>query len=105
LEIVACAVAFHAAWEQCLEITSEETSEESWRTLLMSRIIVVPDSAHPQLDGCPVLMNEEVHPEHLQDGDSANQLIQRVAWAICDASDVELQAVSYRGPRAVRHRQ
>jgi hypothetical protein len=98
LEIVVCAVAFRAAWEQCLEITSEE----SRRTLLMSRIIVVPDSAHPQLEGCPVLMNEEVHPEHLQDGDSANQLIQRVAWAICDASDSELQAVSYRGPRAVR---
>jgi hypothetical protein len=71
----------------------------------MSRIIVVPDSAHPQLEGCPVLMNEEVRPEDLQDGDSADQLIQRVAWAICDASDAGLQAVSYRGPRAVRPRQ
>jgi len=71
----------------------------------MSRIIVVPDSALPQLEGCHVLMNEEVHPEHLQDDHSAAQLIERVAWAICDASDAELQAVTYRGRRAVRHHQ
>jgi hypothetical protein len=68
----------------------------------MSRIIVVPDSAHPQLEGIPVLMNEEVRPEHLQDGHSADQLIERVAWAICDASDAEQQAVTYRGARPVR---
>jgi hypothetical protein len=71
----------------------------------MSRIIVIPDSAHPQLEGCPVLMNEEVRPEHLQDAYSADQLIERVAWAICDASDAEQQAVTYRGARAVRHHQ
>jgi hypothetical protein len=69
----------------------------------MSRIIVVPDSAHPRLEGCTVLMNEEVRPEQLLDSPSADQLIERVAWAICDASDVEQQPVSYRGPRAVRH--
>jgi hypothetical protein len=70
----------------------------------MSRIIVVPDSAHPQLHGCAVLMNEEVRPEQLQDGPAADQLIQRVAWAICDAGDVEQQPVSYRGPRTARSR-
>jgi len=69
----------------------------------MSRIIVVPDSAHPQLQGCPILMNDEVHPEDLQDGRSADQLIERVAWAICDADGGELQAVTYRGGRTVRH--
>ncbi|MCW3029149.1 MAG: hypothetical protein JWN81_2360 [Solirubrobacterales bacterium] len=68
----------------------------------MSRIIVVTDSAHPQLDGVPVLMNEEVRPEHLQDGHSAEQLIERVAWAICDAADAEQRAVTYRGARRVR---
>ncbi|HWX97050.1 MAG TPA: hypothetical protein VNZ01_09385 [Solirubrobacteraceae bacterium] len=68
----------------------------------MSRIIVVPDSVHPQLEGVPVLMNEEVRPEHLQDGHSAEQLIQRVAWAICDATDAEQQAVPYRGARSGR---
>jgi hypothetical protein len=70
----------------------------------MSRIIVVPESAHPQLEGCPVLMNEEVHPEQLQDGHSARQLIERVAWAICDAGDAEQQAVTYRGSRMASHR-
>ena len=67
----------------------------------MSRIIVIPDSANPQLEGCPVLMNEEVLPEHVRDAHSADQLIERVAWAICDASDAEQQAVGYRGARAV----
>jgi hypothetical protein len=69
----------------------------------MSRIIVVPDSAHLQLEGCSVLMNEEVRPEHLQDGDSANELIERVAWAICDASDAEQQSGAPRGPRPMTH--
>jgi hypothetical protein len=68
----------------------------------VSRIIVVPDSAHPQLKGLPVLMDEEVRPEHLQDGHSADQLIERVAWAICDACDAEAQAITYRGARRVR---
>jgi hypothetical protein len=47
-------------------------------------------------------MNEEVRPEHLQDAHSADQLIERVAWAICDANDAEQQAVTYRGSRALR---
>jgi hypothetical protein len=71
----------------------------------VSRIIVIPDSADPQLEGCTVLMNEEVRPEHLQDAHSADQLIERVAWAICDASDAEQQAVTYRGARAASHHQ
>ena len=71
----------------------------------MSRIIVVPDSAHPQLDGFPVFMDEEVRPEHLLDDHSARQLIERVAWAICDASNAEQQAVTYRGARPLgRHK-
>jgi hypothetical protein len=50
-------------------------------------------------------MNEEVRPEHLQDAHSADQLIERVAWAICDATESEQQAVTYRGSRAVTRRQ
>jgi hypothetical protein len=65
----------------------------------VSRIIVIPDSANPQLEGCPILMNEEVRPEHLQDAHSADQLIERVAWAVCDASDAEQQAVTVRHHR------
>jgi hypothetical protein len=70
----------------------------------MSRIIVVPDYAHPRLEGCPVLMDEEVRPEHLLDGHAADQLIERVAWAVCDATDTEQQPTSDRRRRAVgRH--
>jgi hypothetical protein len=72
----------------------------------MSRIIVLSDAVYPQqLDGCLVLMNEEVHPEHLQDGYSADQLIERVAWAICGATAAELQPVTYRARRAVEPHQ
>jgi hypothetical protein len=70
----------------------------------MPRIIVLPDAPHPEIEGV-FLMDEEVRPEHLQDGHSADQLIERVAWAVRDASDVEQQAVTYRARRAVRHRQ
>jgi hypothetical protein len=37
-------------------------------------------------------MNEEVHAEDLQDGHLADWLIERVAWAICDASDGDLNS-------------
>lgn len=69
----------------------------------MSRIIVVPDSANPRLDGCAVLMDEEVLPEHVLDGHSADQLIERVAWAVCDASDAKQQAATHVGRRTARH--
>jgi len=55
----------------------------------MSRIIVIPDSAHPRLEGCRILMNEEVQPEHLMDSHSADQLIERVTWAVFDAGDAK----------------
>jgi hypothetical protein len=51
-------------------------------------------------------MDEEVQPEHVLDGHSANLLIERVAWAVCDASDAKprQQAASDWGQRAVgRH--
>jgi hypothetical protein len=48
-------------------------------------------------------MDEEVQPEHVRDDYSANQLIERVAWAVCDASDAERRAASTRGPLAVGH--
>jgi hypothetical protein len=70
----------------------------------MSRIIVIPDYAHPRLERCPVLMDEEVRPEHLLDGHAADQLIERVAWAVCDATDTEQQPTIDRRGRAVgRH--
>jgi hypothetical protein len=74
----------------------------------MSRIIVLADSAHPQLEGCPVLMNEQIHPEHLQDGHLTDQLIERIAWAICDASADDLNSHDHhallRSSRDAAHR-
>jgi hypothetical protein len=66
----------------------------------MSRIIVIDDSAHPQLEGCRILMNEEVQPEHVMDSHSASQLIERVAWAVCDASEAEQPPAGERASSA-----
>lgn len=52
----------------------------------MPRILVLPDDVHTSSEK-DALMNERVVPEHLSDAHSANQLIERLAWAICDASD------------------
>ena len=66
----------------------------------MSRIIVIPDSADPALEDCPVLMDEEVQPAHVQDDYAAHQLIERLAWAVCDADEVTQHATD-RARRAV----
>lgn len=65
----------------------------------MPRVIVIPDSSHPDLEAAlrrdhpeiagTILMNEEVRPEHLISGHAADQLIQRLAWAVCDATDAQ----------------
>ena len=54
----------------------------------MPRIIVTTD---PTLlpDDAPVLLDEQVHSVHLSTGHAATQLVQRLAWAISDAEDVE----------------
>lgn len=77
------------------------TSQEN-RLTLMSRIVVVPDSAHPMLEGCLVLMDEQLQPEHMRDGRSADQLIERVVRAARDGGDAELHVVSDRTRRALR---
>ena len=53
----------------------------------MPRIIVTTEgSARPD---APVLLDEWVYPPHLQDDHSAEQLIQRIGWAVSDADDLE----------------
>jgi hypothetical protein len=37
----------------------------------------------------PVLLDEWVYPQHLQDEHSAEQLIERIGWAVNDAEDLE----------------
>jgi hypothetical protein len=54
----------------------------------MARIIVIADMPlRPNID-FPVLMDEEVRPDHLSDEHSSHQLIERMAWAVLDAQEV-----------------
>ena len=58
----------------------------------MARIIVTTDAPSGGLavvpDEAPVLLDERVYPVHLCDGHAAEQLIQRLGWAVSDAEDV-----------------
>jgi hypothetical protein len=58
----------------------------------MARIIVTADSPDTRpnqtLDAdTPVLMDERVDPVHLCSDHAAEQLIERLAWAVTDAED------------------
>ena len=54
----------------------------------MARLIVIADtSPSPHIDA-PVLMDEEVKPEHLTDEHASHQIIERMAWAVLDAQEV-----------------
>jgi len=60
----------------------------------MARIIVMADPAaertRPQTgEGGPVLLDERVSSIHLADGHAAEQLIERLAWAVTDAEESE----------------
>ena len=58
----------------------------------MPRIIVTADPAEklgrlPQQS--PILLDERVDTIHLSDEHAAQQLIERVGWAVADAEDAE----------------
>jgi hypothetical protein len=54
----------------------------------MARLIVIADTSRsPHIDA-PVLMDEEVKPEHLTDEHASHQIIERMAWAVLDAQEV-----------------
>jgi hypothetical protein len=53
----------------------------------MARIIVTTEQGRG-LD-VPVLLDEQVCPDHLSDDHSAAQLIERLGWAVTDAEDAE----------------
>jgi len=60
----------------------------------MARIIVTTDPVG-QRDArspreTPVLLDEQVESIHLSDGHAADQLIERLAWAVTDAESAEL---------------
>jgi hypothetical protein len=55
----------------------------------MARIMVIadnPPTSWPEIDA-PVLMDEEVKPEHLADEHTSQQIIERMAWAVLDAQE------------------
>jgi hypothetical protein len=54
----------------------------------MPRIIVTTDPSQLSAD-VPVLLDEHVHSVHLSTGHAAAQLVERIAWAISDAENVE----------------
>jgi hypothetical protein len=59
----------------------------------MARIIVTTDRSGEH--DAPVLLDERICSEHLDDDHSAAQLIERLGWAITDADDAE-RALSER---------
>ena len=59
----------------------------------MARIIVIADVPRQSNIDVPVLMNEEVKPDHLADEHSSHQIIERMAWAVLDAEEVSSEIV------------
>ena len=59
----------------------------------MARIIVTADPAADSRRSSPasreVMLDERVDSIHLADGHAAEQLIERLAWAVTDAEQVE----------------
>jgi hypothetical protein len=62
----------------------------------VARIIVTTEQSK-RPDG-PVLLDESVYPDHLNDEHSAAQLVERLTWAVVDA---EHQTVGWRGGNRV----
>ncbi len=68
----------------------------------MARIIVTADPAAGRTrsqpgDSGPVLLDERVSSIHLADGHAAEQLIERLAWAVTDAEENERSRRSTAG--------
>ncbi len=57
----------------------------------MARIIVTaePDADLGSRGTSQVLLDERVTSIHLQDGHAAEQLVERLAWAVTDAEEAE----------------
>ena len=53
----------------------------------MAKIIVTADEQSS--DGPAVLLEESVYSVHLSTGHAANQLIERLGWALRDAEELE----------------
>jgi hypothetical protein len=56
----------------------------------MARIIVIADVPGRASIDAPVLLDEEVKPDHLADDHASQQIIERVAWAVLDAQEISI---------------
>jgi len=54
----------------------------------MPRVIVTTDTPNTP-ESTSVLLDEHVQPVHLSSDHGAAQLVERIAWAISDAEDLE----------------
>jgi hypothetical protein len=67
----------------------------------MPRVLVTTQRDEPPSSS--VLLDESVLPVHLEDDHAAAQLIERIAWAVSDAADVEGEKLHHsrarRSPR------
>ncbi len=66
----------------------------------MPRIIVTTDPVSSPVTDAPVLLDEHVHSVHLSNDHAAAQLVERLAWAINDAEDVEQRRPDRAAPSA-----
>jgi hypothetical protein len=66
----------------------------------MPRVLVTTHRDEPP--SASVLLDESVLPAHLEDDHSAAQLIERIAWAVSDAADVEVATRRHAHPRRPR---
>lgn len=55
----------------------------------MPRIIVTTDPSDQRGNEPPILLDESVSSLHLCDDHAAEQLIERLAWAVSDAEDTQ----------------
>ena len=53
----------------------------------MAKIVVT--SERPEQSRPAVLLEESIHPVHLSTGHAADQLIERLSWALSDAEELE----------------
>jgi hypothetical protein len=65
----------------------------------MPRILVTTNEARQ--NETAILLDERVLPVHLSDGHSAEQLVERLGWALSDAEELEAAGPA-RGPAAAR---
>lgn len=57
----------------------------------MPRITITADPS--DREGETVVLQERIVPSHIEDGHSADQLIERVGWAVLDATEIEARDI------------